>query len=75
MFVDLNGPHILVVLIMLIADIAALVQVWRDRSRSNAVKIVWTVVVIALPVIGLIGWAVNWLLGRAADHSGHSSVR
>jgi cytochrome c biogenesis factor len=74
-FDDLYGPHVLVILVILALDVLALVQVWRDRRRSDAVKILWTVVVIVLPVIGLIGWAVNWLLGRAADRLGRSSAR
>lgn len=53
------------------------VQVWRDRRRSSVVKVVWTVVMVGIPVVGVLGWAVNWALGRAADaldRTGHPSA-
>jgi heme A synthase len=64
---NLTGAHVLVILIILVLDALALVQVWRDRRRSDLVKVLWTVATLLLPVIGVLGWAVNWLLGRAAD--------
>lgn len=67
MLENLGGTHVLVVLVLLALDVIALVQVWRDRRRSDVVKVLWTVVILALPVIGVLGWAVNWLLARAAD--------
>ncbi|WP_144712720.1 PLDc N-terminal domain-containing protein [Curtobacterium pusillum] len=70
---NVSGAHVLVILVVLALEVLALVQVWRDRRRSDVVKVVWTVVIIALPVIGVVGWAVNWLLGRAADRLNRSS--
>lgn len=67
MFENLAGAHLLVILLVLASDVLALVQVWRDRRRSDVVKVVWTVLILALPLVGVVGWAVNWLLGRAAD--------
>ena len=64
---NLSGLHVLVILVFLALEILALVQVWRDRRRGNLVKVLWTVAIVALPVIGVLGWAVNWLLGRAVD--------
>ncbi|MBF4605890.1 MULTISPECIES: PLDc N-terminal domain-containing protein [Curtobacterium] len=64
---DLSGSHVFVLLLMLALEVLALVQVWRDRRRTFLVKVVWTLVILALPVIGVLGWAVNWLLGRAAE--------
>jgi hypothetical protein len=64
---NLSGLHVLVILVFLALEILALVQVWRDRRRSSLVKVLWTVAIVALPVIGVLGWAVNWLLGRATD--------
>jgi putative effector of murein hydrolase LrgA (UPF0299 family) len=71
---NLGGAHVLVLLVVLALDVLALVQVWRDRRRSDLVKIVWTVVIVAVPVIGVVGWAVNWLLGRAADRLNRTSA-
>ncbi|WIB76979.1 PLDc N-terminal domain-containing protein [Curtobacterium sp. MCPF17_002] len=73
MFENLGGTHVLVILVFLALEVLALVQVWRDRRRSDLVKVLWTVAIIALPVIGVLGWAVNWLLGRAADRLNRSS--
>jgi len=70
---NVSGVHILVIAVFLAIEVLALVQVWRDRRRSDAVKIVWTVVIIAVPVVGVVGWAVNWLLGRAADRLDRSN--
>jgi len=69
---NLGGAHVLVLVVFLALEVLALVQVWRDRRRSDLVKVIWTVVIIALPGIGLLGWAVNWLLGRAADRLNRS---
>ncbi|WP_288466039.1 PLDc N-terminal domain-containing protein [uncultured Curtobacterium sp.] len=66
MLQNVSGAHLLVIVVILALDVVALVQVWRDRRRSDVVKAVWTVVILAVPVIGVVGWAVNWLLGRAA---------
>ncbi|MFJ3030212.1 PLDc N-terminal domain-containing protein [Curtobacterium sp. NPDC087080] len=67
MFANLAGAHVLVLVLLLALDVLALVQVWRDRRRSDVVKVVWTLVIVLVPVVGVLGWAVNWLLGKAAD--------
>lgn len=67
MFENLAAGHLLVILLLLALEALALVQVWRDRRRSDLVKVVWTLVIVLVPVVGVLGWAVNWLLGRAAD--------
>lgn len=67
MFENLAGAHVLVLVLLLALDVLALMQVWRDRRRSEVVKVVWTLVVVLVPVVGVLGWAVNWLLGKAAD--------
>ncbi|MBF4587740.1 PLDc N-terminal domain-containing protein [Curtobacterium sp. VKM Ac-2861] len=64
---DLSESHVIVLLLMLALEVLALVQVWRDRRRTLVVKVLWTLVILALPVIGVLGWAVNWLLGKAAE--------
>ncbi|QKS18759.1 PLDc N-terminal domain-containing protein [Curtobacterium sp. Csp1] len=66
MLQNMSGAHLLVIVVILALDVVALLQVWRDRRRSDVVKAVWTVVIVAVPVIGVVGWAVTWLLGRAA---------
>lgn len=73
MFSGMTGAHVLVLLALLALDAIALVQVWRDRRRSEVVKMVWTVVILFVPVIGVLGWAVNWLLGKAADRLNRGS--
>ena len=42
-------------LIVLIADVWAIVNVFQS-SADTAKKVIWTVVVIILPVLGLILW-------------------
>ena len=68
MFQDtLGGGHIAVLLVITLIEVGALVVLWRDRTRSQLAKVVWTVVVIALPVLGALGFLLNWALGRLAD--------
>jgi hypothetical protein len=44
-------------LFILIADIWAIVNVLNSRSSTGA-KVLWTVVILILPVLGFIGWLV-----------------
>lgn len=68
MFQDtLGGGHIAVLLVIALIEVGTLVVLWRDRTRSQLAKVVWTVVVIALPVLGALGFLLNWALGRLAD--------
>jgi hypothetical protein len=43
------------------ADVAALTSIWLGRHHSKRAKVVWTVIVLAVPILGAIGW---FLLGR-----------
>ena len=42
-------------LIVLIADVWAIIQVLGSRA-SNVSKLVWVVVILILPVVGFIAW-------------------
>ncbi|ATG40431.1 PLD nuclease N-terminal domain-containing protein [Phaeobacter piscinae] len=44
-------------LIILIADLYAIYQVLTSGA-STAAKVVWTLVILVLPVIGLIAWLI-----------------
>jgi hypothetical protein len=46
---------------VVITGVAALVSIWLGRHHSVRAKIVWTVVVIVIPVIGPAAW---FVLGR-----------
>ena len=45
----------------LVATVLALWSIWRSAAHSGKSKTIWTVIVLALPLLGAIGWAV---LGR-----------
>ncbi len=45
--------------------VVALVAIWRSQPHSVNAKIVWTVVVLLIPVFGALGW---FLLGRQRRH-------
>jgi hypothetical protein len=45
----------LIGLLVLIADIWAIVQVFQGRE-STGTKVLWTVLIVVLPVLGLIIW-------------------
>ena len=42
-------------LVILVLDVWAIVNVWQSRE-STGKKVLWTVLVILLPVIGLLAW-------------------
>nr|WP_219853084.1 PLDc N-terminal domain-containing protein [Stutzerimonas stutzeri] len=44
-------------LIVLIGDALAIVQVWRSRIEVGR-KIIWSLVIVLLPVVGLVMWFV-----------------
>jgi hypothetical protein len=46
-------------LIVTIADIWALYNVWQSRESTGG-KLLWTLVILVLPVFGFIAW---WLFG------------
>ena len=66
-FGNLAGAHVAVLLVIALLEVGTLVVLWRDRTRSQLAKVVWTVVVIALPALGALGFLLNWALGRLAD--------
>jgi succinate dehydrogenase/fumarate reductase cytochrome b subunit len=45
----------LIGLVILIADLWAIVQVFQSRE-SNGTKVLWAALIIVLPVLGLIIW-------------------
>ena len=66
---------LLAVFAVILLDVVALVQIWRNSSRSSVAQILWTLVIVMLPLIGGVGWFVNWSLGRAAARFPSNSVR
>ena len=52
-------------LIILVADVWAIVNVFQS-AESTGVKVVWTVAILVLPVVGLIVWLIAGPRGRAA---------
>ncbi|WP_019339317.1 PLDc N-terminal domain-containing protein [Stutzerimonas stutzeri] len=47
----------LLALTVLVGDVVAIVQIWRSRIEVGR-KIIWSLVVVLLPVVGLIMWFV-----------------
>ena len=45
----------LISLVVLVADIWAIIQVFQSRE-STGTKVLWTVLILLLPIIGLIIW-------------------
>lgn len=42
-------------LVVLVADVLAIVQVWRSCIEAGR-KIIWSLVIVLLPVVGLVMW-------------------
>lgn len=51
---SLSGPLAIVVLVL---DVLAIAYVWRSRIEVGR-KVVWSCVILLLPVVGLTMWAV-----------------
>ena len=51
---SLSGPFAILVLVL---DILAIAQVWRSSIEVGR-KVIWSLVIVLLPVVGLIMWAV-----------------
>lgn len=49
----------LIWLVVVAADIWALLNIWKS-SEETITKVIWTIVIIVLPVIGLLIW---WFAG------------
>jgi hypothetical protein len=62
---NLSTWHLIIVGVVLALDLVALVQVTRDPRRSRVAKAVWVLVIVLLPVIGFVGWLIDWTLGAA----------
>jgi ABC-type transport system involved in cytochrome c biogenesis permease subunit len=60
--------HLIVLVLMALVTVAALVVLWRDRTRRDLVKVLWTVIIVAIPVVGTLGFFVNHGLGKLVDH-------
>jgi hypothetical protein len=58
----------LIGLVILVADIWAIVSVWRSE-KSSGTKIGWTVLIFILPVVGLIIWGIMGPRGMQAPTS------
>ncbi|MGR3761899.1 PLDc N-terminal domain-containing protein [Roseobacteraceae bacterium NS-SX3] len=52
-------------LIILIADLYAIYQVLTSGA-STAAKVIWTLVILILPVVGLIAWLIAGPRGSSA---------
>lgn len=48
---------VLLAVVVLIGDVLAIFQVWRSRIEVGR-KIIWSLVIVLLPVVGLIMWFV-----------------
>ena len=60
-----SGVHSIFGILVLIGDVWAIMNIFQSAA-SNGKKLLWTVVVILLPVLGLILW---FLLGPRGSRS------
>lgn len=44
-------------ILVAVLDVVALVQIWRSRIEFGR-KVIWNLVVLLLPVVGLVMWAI-----------------
>ena len=53
--------------VVLLADLLALASIWRSRLHSPKARIVWTLIVALLPLLGALAW---FPLGRERQREG-----
>jgi hypothetical protein len=41
-----------------IGSVAALLSIWLGRHHARRVKVIWTVLVLGLPIVGALAWFV-----------------
>jgi hypothetical protein len=70
MFVNVSYTHLVIVVTLLATIIAALLSVWRSTGMGIGERIVWTAVVVLVPYLGPLLWAITLAVSRrrAAPH-------
>lgn len=53
---ELTNVRWYVGLAILVIDLGALVSIWRSGLHSTKAKLLWTLLVAALPVLGALAW-------------------
>ncbi len=53
-------------LALILIDLVALATIWLSRRHSTSAKLVWTALVVVLPVLGALAWVA---LGRERTRS------
>ena len=64
---DLTSTWSYVVGATLLVDLVALASIWRGPLHSTKAKVVWTLLVAVLPVLGAVAWLA---LGRERRREG-----
>lgn len=67
MLVDLGGWHIVVLFVVVALYVASLVMVWQSSGRGTVEKVVWTALIVFIPLIGILGWQANFWFGFIAN--------
>ena len=63
---DIDWGTVVGVLFVLALDAIGINQVWHSRSRGFGEKVWLTFLIIVLPVIGYVGWLINFWIGKLA---------
>lgn len=62
MFTNVSYSHLAILIAYLAITAAALISIWRSAGDTSR-KVIWTIVVLVLPVFGALLWAVNLAFG------------
>ena len=57
----LRAPFNIITLVILVLDIVALRAIWKDSSRTDTSKVLWSLLIFFFPVGGLLIW---WFFGN-----------
>ncbi|HLV26461.1 MAG TPA: PLDc N-terminal domain-containing protein [Gemmatimonadales bacterium] len=53
---DILGPLTWIGIVVLIVDLVALASIWTSSLHSTKAKLLWTILVALLPVVGAAAW-------------------
>ncbi|RKR73014.1 hypothetical protein [Frondihabitans australicus] len=66
MLVDLGGwSHFVILGVVLAVFVVSLVMVWQSAGRGTVERVVWTALIVFIPVVGILAWQGNFWIGLA----------
>ncbi|RKR73023.1 hypothetical protein [Frondihabitans australicus] len=63
-----GSERIVTAVVIAVLELTALIVVWAGRERPTLIKVIWSAIVLLLPLVGAVGFFINQALGRISRH-------